>query len=331
MSRKGMNMKVFVFEYATGGGCANAALPAFLADGELMWRALLDDLTAIPGVEVITLRDDRLALPTIPGADIVATRAATYTDDFRHCLDAADAVWMVAPESGGILEKLSRETLLAGKRLLSSRPEGIRIGASKMATAHRLALCGVATIPAYASPYLMIEDGPIVMKPDDGAGCQDTRLFANLEEAEAWTLTNSAAGYIFQPFVSGQARSLSVLCCDGRAQLLAVNRQHVSQHQGHMEFQGVSINDQADTEGDYAVLANRIAAAIPDLWGHVGIDFIATRTGPVVVEVNPRLTVSYVGLSAALACNLAQRLLDLPTFSALHAGQALHQEAVNVH
>jgi len=35
-------MKVFVFEFVTGGGYAGQALPDFLGDGELMWRALID-------------------------------------------------------------------------------------------------------------------------------------------------------------------------------------------------------------------------------------------------------------------------------------------------
>ncbi len=324
-------MKIFVYEHVTGGGCAGAALSAFLADGELMWRAMLDDLTAISGVEVISLRDDRLAMPVIPGAQVIATRVATFADDFRRCLEAADAVWLVAPESGGLLEALSEAVLRAGKRLLGSRPRGVRIAASKTATAEHLAARGVAVIPAHASPYLMIEDGPVVMKPDDGAGCQDTRLFPSLEAAEDWTLAHRCGGRIFQPFVAGPARSLSLLCCDGYAQLLAVNRQHVSLSDGCFDFHGVSVNDLSDRDGRYADLADRVAAVLPDLWGHVGVDFIETLRGPVVVEVNPRLTVSYAGLRESLACNPARRLLELPIFTALPGRQPIRLETAHVH
>lgn len=324
-------MRIFVYEHVTGGGCAGAALPAFLADGELMWRAMLDDLTAIPGVEVISLRDDRLAMPAIAGARVIATRASTFADDFRRCLQASDAVWPVAPECGGLLEALSEAVLRAGKRLLGSRPLGVRIAASKTATARHLAARGVAVIPVHASPYLMIEEGPVVMKPDDGAGCQDTRLFPSLEAAEDWTLTHACENLVFQPFVAGPARSLSLLCCDGYAQLLAVNRQHVSLNDGCFDFHGVSVNDLSDRDGRHADLADRVAAAMPDLWGHVGVDFIETPHGPVVVEVNPRLTASYAGLRESLACNPARRLLDLPTFTALPGRQPIRAEAAHVH
>ena len=324
-------MRIFVYEHVTGGGYAGEALPAFLADGEVMWRAMLADLTAITGVEVISLRDDRLAPPAMPGARVIATRAATFADDFRHCLDAVDAVWLLAPESGGLLEALSQAVLRAGKRLLGCHPQAVRIAASKTATAERLAARGVAVIPAHASPYRMRGESAVVMKPDDGAGCQDTRLFPSLEAAEDWLLAHPRDGRIFQPFVAGPARSLSLLCCDGYAQLLTVNRQHVSLNKGCFDFHGVSVNDLADRDGRYADLADRVAAAIPGLWGHVGVDFIETLRGPVVVEVNPRLTVSYAGLRASLGCNPARRLLELPVFSALPGRRPIRLEAAHVH
>jgi len=44
----------------------------------------------------------------------------------------------------------------------------------------------------------------------------------------------------------------------------------------------------------------------------VGIDLIDTESGPVVLEVNPRLTVSYAGLHSMLGFNPAGKVLALP-------------------
>jgi predicted ATP-grasp superfamily ATP-dependent carboligase len=53
-----------------------------------------------------------------------------------------------------------------------------------------------------------------------------------------------------------------------------------------------------------------VAKAIPGLRGFVGIDLVwHPRCGPVVIEVNPRVTCAYVGLSASLGRNLAAELL----------------------
>jgi len=60
-----------------------------------------------------------------------------------------------------------------------------------------------------------------------------------------------------------------------------------------------------------AALATQVGKAIPGLRGFVGIDLVWHATqGPVVIEVNPRLTCAYVGLSARLRRNLAAELVE---------------------
>ncbi len=57
-------------------------------------------------------------------------------------------------------------------------------------------------------------------------------------------------------------------------------------------------------------VARDVVQAIPGLRGFVGIDIVwHEQRGPVVIEVNPRLTCAYIGLSAALGRNLAAELL----------------------
>ena len=103
-----------------------------------------------------------------------------------------------------------------------------------------------------------------------------------------------------------------MLCCDGRARLLACNRQKVRIAGGAFRFDGVSVNAIADRDGRYAELASRVGRALPGLWGYCGVDFIETADGPVVIEVNPRLTTSYAGLHRAIGQNPAQLVLGLP-------------------
>jgi len=57
-------------------------------------------------------------------------------------------------------------------------------------------------------------------------------------------------------------------------------------------------------------LAMQVHQALPGLRGFVGIDLVwhALR-GPVVIEVNPRLTCAYVGLSQALGRALAPEMV----------------------
>ena len=51
---------------------------------------------------------------------------------------------------------------------------------------------------------------------------------------------------------------------------------------------------------------------LPDALGYVGVDVIIDKENDkiYVLEINPRLTTSYVGLADALALNPAKLLLD---------------------
>ena len=62
--------------------------------------------------------------------------------------------------------------------------------------------------------------------------------------------------------------------------------------------------------GTLRAWAQALADAIPGLGGYVGVDLVwHAQRGPVLIEVNPRVTMSYVGLSAALGRNLAADVL----------------------
>ena len=306
-------MKILAYEHITGGAMpGDAKMSALAPEGEAMLRALVDDLTAIPGVEVAVMRDARL------GADLPATlhpvgNASEFWPAFRHAMRDADAVWPIAPEQGGMLLRITDEILLAHRVLLGCRPDAVKTATSKRATANVLARTGIATIPTYFDERSVPpEIGEIVVKPDDGAGCQETLLFRSRSQLQAWLQTNGRAGLVFQPYLDGDARSLSLLCCDGRARLLACNRQKIRIAGGAFEFSGVSVGAVADADGRYATLAGAVARALPGLWGYCGVDFIETDAGPVVIEVNPRLTTSYAGLRQAIGINPAQLVLELP-------------------
>jgi predicted ATP-grasp superfamily ATP-dependent carboligase len=61
-----------------------------------------------------------------------------------------------------------------------------------------------------------------------------------------------------------------------------------------------------------AALARRAITALPATVGYVGIDIVLGRdphgSEDTVIEVNPRLTTSYVGLRAAAQSNLAEAM-----------------------
>jgi len=307
-------MRIFVVEYITGGGLVGQQLSTRLLDeAETMLGALLDDLSVLPDVHLLVSRDPRL--PPLDCSCDVFTPAAT--DDiwqaWEHCINRCDAVWAIMPESDGLLHRISLMAQAQGRRLIGCHAAGVAIATSKSLTAKYLQHSNIDTVPTFdVAEEIPFRYSRWVLKPDDGAGCEGSCVFEN-HRAMLCALQNRDryTGYVAQPFVEGIAASLSMLCCDGAATLLTANLQQVREFNGHFELDGVLVNGLPNAHARYSWLARSVARAIPGLWGYVGVDLVLTTSGPVVLEVNPRLTVSYAGLRGALAVNPARLILRM--------------------
>lgn len=307
-------MRIFVFEYITGGGLAGRPmLPGLAREGDLMLRSLAEDLLQIPSVDVVTCRDTRLPEPDLPvrleWVDGPRDLSRAWSAGVRGC----DATWPIAPETDGRLERLSAAVVQWGGILLGSRPEGVRLAASKLATARLLESRGLRVVETWRVGDLPPPpEGCWVLKPDEGVGCVGTRLLRGGDSLEE-VLANLAAplDWVLQPYLPGDAASLSLLVGDGNCRLLACNRQRVALEDDGFVLLGCEVNGLQGDWSYYESLGREVAEAIPGLWGYVGVDLILTDEGPVILEVNPRLTSCYAGLSRSLGANVASMVLDL--------------------
>ena len=307
-------MRVFIFEYVTGGGLLGVRLPASLVrEGELMLRALVSDLALLEGVECVITRDARLARPPLPAEVHFIHEAAELSQVWAETLDSVDAVWPIAPEHHGALERVSREVLEAGALLLNSRPAAVRAAASKLATIRLLEAYGAPVVATFTrTEVLPAIPGPWVLKPNDGVGCLGIRLYQDQDALRRdWDQAAEHGDLVAQPFLQGTAASLSLLVRDGHHALLAVNRQRIAVMDGNLLLLGCVVNGLDGNDPGLHRLAADVAEAMPGLWGYVGVDLISTPEGPRLLEVNPRLTTSYVGLRESLGRNPAGLVLDL--------------------
>lgn len=314
-------MRIFAFEFFSGGGLAGQPLPATLArEGDLMLTTLAGELAELPGVQVIASRDPRL--PPVAGCETLTPMAGEgLLGLFGRGLSAADAAWPTASEARGVLERLARATQDAGRLLLGCDPDAIRLAASKSATSAALREHGIEAVPTFSlREPIPPMPGRWVVKPDDGAGCEETVLVED-SAAAVVRLASEPARLVAQPWIEGDAVSLSLLCAGGRCRLLSCNRQRIEVSAGAVALRAIEVNAVPDTDGRFSRLGKRIAATVPGLWGYVGVDLVLTEHAAIVLEINPRLTTSYCGLRGALGLNTADlilRLLD-PAGDALSA------------
>jgi tyramine---L-glutamate ligase len=302
-------MRVFAWEYVTSGGWRECQAPkSLIAEGAMMLRALATDLAAC-GAEVIVAADPELPLEAMPGRVAVVDPADLW-ESWRRIIATTEAVWPVAPETDGILEAATALILREGRILLNSRPEALAIARSKHATSEHLARAGIPVVPSFPLDAILPEAPQgWVAKPDDGAGATDTFLFCDNGALAAWRQTHPGGNFILQPFLPGTPMSLSLVVRDGACHLLSCNLQQICCIDGVLSYRGGIVGGGESRREALAPLAERIAGSVPGLWGYVGIDLVDSPEGPIILEINPRLTTSYVALSASLGWNPAGLVL----------------------
>jgi len=311
----GKALTILVHEWVTGGGLAGSPLPpSWAAEGSAMRRAIAADFVSLPGdsVRVIVTLDARL--PEDPGPWTVARIAVGEEIDRVHELArAADFTVLVAPETMGILAGLTRNLQGAGARLLGSTAEAVELTGDKARLAERLRALGIDTPPSRTiDPGLGLPadtEYPAVLKPVDGAGSVDTFFLSDDRSLPADARRMRTA--LLQPFVSGAPMSASFLVGeDRRVWLIGVGRQRMEVKNARFEYRGGTIP--ALSGRDVERLRTAVES-IAGLRGFVGVDFLwdATRQHATLLEINPRPTTSYVGLSRLLPPGrLARAWLD---------------------
>lgn len=307
-------MRVFVFEYITGGGMLDSALPPSLAEeGNMMLKALVSDLLDIPGIEVFATRDARLDKPDLPIDFEMLHAPEEFPEAWQRCLSYADAVWPIAPEYAHILQHISETVINQGKLLLNSPPQAVRTASSKLTTAKRMLEQGIPVVPTYRfEDGLPDRPGSWVLKPDDGVGCQGIRICRDMDDlCRQFESLPTDREFVIQPFIHGTPTSINVLACNGKSFVLSVNHQRIAMTDNGFVLLGCVVNGYREHKARYHQLGRDVVAAIPELWGIIGVDIIDTEGGLQVLEVNPRITTSYVGLKESTGVNPAALVLDL--------------------
>ena len=305
-------MRLFAWEYVTAGGWRECGA-SLIAEGTAMLRALVRDLALLPDIEVVVARDPEVVLGDLPAA-MEPVDGSNVWDSWRQIAREVDVVWPIAPETDGLLERATILARDAGRLVLASDIDALATARSKQATARRLAEHGVPTISCE------LLDGPVpfsahgwVVKPDDGVGSTETYFAADRETLTGWRRRLAGRNFVVQPFLPGAALSLSMLAQDGQAWLLACNTQRMRRDDGAFTYAGGIVGGAEALRPALEPIAAGVATALSGLWGYIGVDLIDGPEGPTVLEVNPRLTTSYVGLAESLDINPASLVLALRT------------------
>ncbi len=300
-------MRLFVTEFITGGGFANHPLPEGLKqEGLLMLNALLSDCSRISNIQLITSLDSRITLDASHLECYPINNAADYIQQVSMLANECDYVWVIAPESEGVLESLVAKLEKQGATVINCDSESIRLCGDKITCALYLEEAGISTPKSLSLQDVQAYSQRTIMKHRFGVGCEGLKICES--GSEALKYIDDFNQWIVQPYFEGEHLSLSMLCYSGEVIILSCNQQIFCGEQEPRlvacHVNAVPVNEQLET------LAKNIAKTFPGLMAYVGVDLIQTCDDYIVIDINPRLTSSYAGLSEVLGCNPAELCLQ---------------------
>ena len=340
--------RVFVSEYVCGGAWPEPTIQGSLArEGRAMLLAVIADLLRVLDCEVVTTWDARLdAFPLGPVERLRVVRVESPAEEdavFTACCGEAGSSIVIAPEFHGILSARVALAESAGTLIGCSR-EATNLCSDKLALSSRARELGIATIkttmlnvhePSAAFAF------PIVVKPRDGAGSTDTRIVNSEPELRSFAdeLLRSGIGseMIQQPFVRGLACSTAALIDPVSRQINVLPpAEQVLSDDDCLSYLGIDLPGRVTPSQREAVeqFVRRCCTAWPELSGYVGFDLLLPlsddeQSSVILVEINPRLTTSYLAWRQLTDDNLASRLLP-DSVSKFVRSRPIHWHADNI-
>jgi len=330
MSRK----IVFIFEFIAGGGFNQDEIPPSLfCEGFGMLRAIIADFKELD-FEIITLLDQRISSfsPYLEADEVnYVNQEDDYVELFMESVIRGDYCYIIAPEFSKILYKLTELANEQQKAVLSIGLNGIELGTHKLETYKFFKKHEVLTPKTYLIPwgkrYFDINfvyekfrklNCPIVIKLEDGVGADSIFYFESEAQLDDFfkgpeEKLDIVRNFILQEYIEGIDLSVSLIGTSKGPIILSINTQNIdikNNKKASEYFGGLTpIENYVEIKNELEVLLKNLD--LSEYTGYYGIDFIRKHDGTIyLIEINPRLTTSYVGIRNIINLNPVQLIID---------------------
>ena len=323
-------MRLLVYEHVSGGGFAEETVPpSVLSEGFGMLRTLISDFEAA-GHSVTTTLDSRIARLNPPiDADFVvpvfSPREAKVS--LRKISESSDAAYVIAPETDGLLRSLVEVVEQTGAASLNCPASAIEKVSDKVVFYKLLKKLG---LPLPETIMFSVADDlkeikkavrgslnfPVIFKPSNGVSCCGLSVVSNEEQVadavDKIKKESSSKHFLVQELIKGAAASVSLLATGSNAVSISLIRQDVTieMPEACSSYGGGLVPFDYPLQAEAFEVTEQIVKSFRDLRGYVGADLVLTEEKAVVIEINPRLTTSYVGLRRVANFNPAQAIVN---------------------
>jgi predicted ATP-grasp superfamily ATP-dependent carboligase len=321
-------LRLLVYEHVSGGGCADEAiLSSVLCEGFGMLRTLIADFKAA-GHNVTTTLDSRIARlnPPIDADYVVPVSSARETRaNLQKIAEHVDVAYIIAPETDGILRSLVELVDQTGTPSLNCSASAIEKVSNKAVFYDFMRKMGLRTpeTMTFSTGDDLTEikkavrgSYPLMVKPANGVSGCGLSIVKNEDQISdaVGKIRKETSGtqFLAQELINGTAASVSLLSTGKKTLAVSLNQQSVKVEtpEASSSYNGGSVPFDHPRRAEACEVAEKIVESFRDLRGYVGVDFVLSEDEAVAIEVNPRLTTSYVGLRNVARFNIAQAIVN---------------------
>lgn len=291
--------KVLIYEYFTGGGIINEELcsSSLLSEAKIIVNSVVNEYCKSQEYQVYYFLDSRLKLDNLGKSIEVKSSEKLY--DIK-LLRTFDLILPILPEQN--MELYSYSEFLAEQNIktLISSPDTIKVLSDKYEFSSFCLKHNIPCIPSYLSSQInAIPYDTIIEKDRYGVGCSYVKKISKKDLIKRKKM-------VYQPYIKGNHFSLCVYYEKQSFKLLTLNEQDIVLDNNNIKLRSLKVNVKNSHYLELYTILRNIYKFLPGLYAYVGVDIIMTRDKILVVEINPRLTTSFTGISSTLGINLSQ-------------------------
>ena len=308
-------MGILVYEYFLGQELNDSFSTAMLKEARLMIGSVANDLKKYYPDANISLLINKAYKDIFESHTIVernykkniVDEIVSYKRDFEDII-------IIAPEEDNILYEIINKLEKQGIKAINCNSEFIKISSNKLKINNFLKKSSPAKkhmIKTDLNYKKFPKNKKIVAKIIDGIGSENLFIFNDryeLEKNKKFITTN----HIFQEFMDGKIVSINIISNGKKNFIISINEQ-IYKRKSNYEIVLKSINIGKFNYMDdlFRSFSSIILDNFKGSYGFIGIDAILTDENKIFfLEINPRFTTSYIGLSKSLNFNPLQVLFD---------------------
>ena len=295
--------KILIYEYITGGGLLNEDLTSdLMSEANMITSSVYDSCRKLKHIKHNYFRDFRLSSVNEKESIVLRDNSKIYNIDF---LRKYDYVLPILPEIDMSLYLYVEYLEKNGVDAVISNSQTIKTCSDKLKFYKFCQKNSLPTIDTYQKYSSDLHNKLLLIKDRYGAGCSHIEITKNKKNLEL-----IKDDKIIQPYINGDDYSISIYFTKNNFYILTINKQILEYKNNRARLSSIIVNVEHPAYLKIINLISKIKDSIPGLYGFVGVDIITKGNDIFIIEINPRLTTSFIGIYDTIGINIIDLIIS---------------------